>query len=1318
MPHLSALAATDAVTNQDLKFEFVFEIGGEPSYSAIQDQQGFLWFTSFFNGMVRFDGSEVKRFRAGPDSISSDFATQVLEDSEGIIWIGTSDGLNRYDKRGERRFTRYYKDPDNPAKSLAGNTFPHSSPTIIEDRDGLLWFGTETGLSSYDRKSGEFSSYFHEPGNNNSLPSNNIRAVYEDSEGDIWIGTLEHGLARLDKKSGRITRYQHRSGDSSSLPFDTISSITEDQSGDLWVAATRNGLIRYSRNERTFTHFSNTSDNPYGLPAMDIRRINRLKNGKIFLNSPDGDTGLVFFDPKTLSTQVYRAKKGDPFSLSTNNIMQVLEDREGILWIAHNNGKVDKFDPKSHRFDLFRHNSNDPTSIANDVVGAFYQDRKGNIWLGTFGSGLDRFDPVSRTFEHFTADSDDPGKLPHGYPSGFFEDGEGNFYVSTWAGLVHFDAGSGKVVKRITTDTHFYTMVQDHEDPDIIWGTGWEMGLHRLNLRSGELKSYAHDSNNPNSQAAVISVRLIAERENPGILWIATWGGGLDRFDSKTGQFTRHQHDPDNPRSINSNTVHDVFQDSKNRIWVATDKGLNRLEREIGEFVRYGREWGFPATIVHNILEDGNGHLWIGTDEGVIRFDPDTEKVLRQYTVEDGLHSHNFFATARGQTRDGKLWFGGFNGLNSFHPDQLTDNETPPQVYLTSITRDDQTIKTASAVEVLDELHLSWRDNYFEFEYVALNYTRSNKNQYQYLLEGVDKNWYQADRKRFGRYVGLPGGEFTLRIRGSNNDGVWSRPDQEVALNIQVESPPWLTWWAYIVYLLTGTALILAFIRWRLRLSKQKQLHLQQLVHERTTELEVANKALIEARDKADLANEAKSVFLANMSHELRTPLNAILGFSEMLGSDPEVTAGPKEKVAIINRSGDHLLSMINDVLDLSKIEAGRIELEPEVFDLRGMLEDMERMFEVRAEQAGLRFDVELKSCLTRYLKADAGKLRQILINLLGNAVKFTRRGYFALRVTTLPVSGDTDMLNLHLEVEDSGPGIEPEQLKRIFQPFTQAGRTPSSTKGTGLGLAITQSFVKLMGGKISVENTPGKGSTFSVDVPVILAEESQVTSQQADSKTVKGLQPGQPEWRVLVVEDNADSRLLLTSLLSQIGFEIKEAENGEQAVELFKTWRPHLIWMDMRMPVMDGYEATPRIRGLPGGDEVKIVALTASAFKLQRQKIMEVGCNELVHKPYRAHEILDVMAEQLGVKYFYEDAVEEEVTRRSVALTAEMLKKLPTGLLDDLAKAVKSLSAEQMADVIGDVRLIDRDVADGLQLLVDNFQFSEINRLLKTNSQ
>ncbi|MCG7866201.1 MAG: ATP-binding protein [Candidatus Thiodiazotropha taylori] len=481
-------------------------------------------------------------------------------------------------------------------------------------------------------------------------------------------------------------------------------------------------------------------------------------------------------------------------------------------------------------------------------------------------------------------------------------------------------------------------------------------------------------------------------------------------------------------------------------------------------------------------------------------------------------------------------------------------------------------------------------------------------------------------------------------------------------------------------------------------------------------ELKKTEGALLKALQKAEMATEAKSEFLAHMSHELRSPLNAILGFSQLLSQDPGISLENRRKIEIIKLSGDQLLSMINDVLDLSKIEAGVVELKPDVVNVRTLLEDLRQIYAMRAGQEGLAFKLILDKKFPSYIEVDEHKLRQILNNLLSNAVKFTKQGEISIRASIPQAKKGHQNVILEFEVTDTGPGIAAEEQAYIFQPFIQGSQAESSM-GAGLGLDITRSFVELMGGNVWVESEVDLGASFHVQIPVVLKEKHLAKNPPIESRRILGLSPDQPDWRILIVEDNYENALLLSEILTKVGFDVQTAINGYQAVEMFRTWCPNLIWMDLRMPIMDGYEATRRIRKLSEGESVKIIAVTASSFTDEHLEILEAGCDGVVHKPFQDNTIYEMLAEQLGVIYEYEEVspanlmseIDEEELRHLVSNLSPSLKQ-------SLHEVIKDLNTKRVKAVLDTADSSDSKAAAAIRVLVDEFRFDRIQNLLKEN--
>ena len=467
----------------------------------------------------------------------------------------------------------------------------------------------------------------------------------------------------------------------------------------------------------------------------------------------------------------------------------------------------------------------------------------------------------------------------------------------------------------------------------------------------------------------------------------------------------------------------------------------------------------------------------------------------------------------------------------------------------------------------------------------------------------------------------------------------------------------------------------------------------------------------------AEAANRAKSVFLSNMSHEIRTPMNAIIGFSQLLARDPAFADGQRNYVERISRGGEHLLALINDILDISRIEAGMTSINPVALDLHGFLADIEAMFRLRTDDKGLQLLLELDDGLPRHIIADECKLRQILINLLGNAVKFTQRGGIAVRVCTEETGptgeeGQTPFIRLVMEVEDSGPGISEEDRSRLFQSFMQ---TEDGEKfgGTGLGLAISRGHARIMGGDITVTSETGQGSCFRCEVLVQLGEAASVIKKESHKKVI-GLEPGTESVRALVVDDNRDNRDLLRALLEAAGVEVDEAGDGLEALEVFEQWSPQVVFMDMRMPVMDGYEATRQIKATTKGRAVPVIAVTATAFSDGQERVFAAGADDYIRKPFREEEIFAVLERLLGLRFVHaEESVAPEPGSSAPPLPRDFCSVVPQPLLLEMRRAVEEGDMGLMSKLIVRLAKVEAEAAEQLKHLADDYDYQQLSALL-----
>lgn len=1306
-----------------LGVDFVFEhlsLEAGLSQSVVtaisQDETGFLWLGTQ-DGLNRYDGYNFKVFKNDPqdlDSLSSSFITNLLVDAQGVLWVGTNDaGLNRFESSSET-FVRYRNDPEDPT-SLSGDTVS----ALYLGSSGDLWVGTTAGLNRLDRRSDRFTRYQNLPSDPQSLVSNVVTDIHRDGEGGMWVST-NLGLDHFETQTGQFEHFEP-------LSATALNTLYLAREGELWIGSPQ-GLYRLQPESGELTHFQNDANDPHSLSANAVNAILQDRSGAVWVGTNGG--GLNRYDPVTDGFYRYQNDPFDAFSLNNDVVPSLFEERSGILWIGTFGGGANFFDRQKAKFFHVRRMLGRQGSLNDPIVWSFVYDHQGNFWVGTTTGGLNRLDADAGGFRYYLNDPADAASLSSNQVWRVYEDRQHTLWIGTGAGLDRYDP---------QTDSfdHFpmAAVFTIFESSDGGFWLGTLAGLNRMDRETGDIQTFVNVPGNPNSLSGNFVTGIV--EDEAGVLWLANFTGGLDRYNPTSGRFTNFHYIEGDETSLPSQTVLAIHLDSQGVLWLGTQGGLSRFNQNSGNFTTYTEADGLPNDTVLAILEDERGDLWLSTNRGLSQFDPQRQ-IFENYDTSDGLQSKEFNQAAAYQGEDGELYFGGINGFNVFYPQDIVDNAYIPPVVITDFLLFNQPVPIGGdsplqkPVYQTTEIPLTYRDDFLTFEYAGLHFSSPQENQYAYFMEGFDKDWNYVGNRRFASYTNLPPGEYTFRVRASNSDGVWN--EQGAALRIVIPPPFWQTWWfiGLVSVLLVGS--VLGVFALRLRAIENQRRRLAELVDERTHELQQTLEELQRSKEAAEAANRAKSVFLTNVSHELRTPLNAIIGFSQlMLRSESTrpggLTPGQAEDLNVIQRSGRHLLGLINDVLEMSKIEAGRSSLNERHFNLTEFLQDLVDMFQMRAGEKGLDLQFQVDPSLPPYVHADEGKLRQILLNLMGNAVKFTNQGGIVLRASAEPVDGGDGrnpepLQRLHIEVEDSGPGIEPEDLENIFVPFIQSAAGRQSLEGTGLGLSISRNFARLMGGDLTVRSQIGQGSTFFLDV-VVKQIDAQHYQEVEAKRMVVGLEPGQPAYRLLVVDDSQVNRKLLARLFTPLGFEVRQAANGREAVDIWEQWSPHLIWMDMRMPVMDGYEATRTIKATTRGQATVIVALTASALEEERSVILSEGCDDYVRKPFREEELFEILVKHLGVRFNYAQAVTDVEGLAGAGPggdekegLVQRMAQMPTAWRDELRQATLLGYQDQILALIEHGSHSDHELARQLQDLAQQYQHTSILELVHQAEQ
>jgi len=1233
---------------------------------VLQDHLGFLWFGTI-DGLNRFDGYDIKVFRNDPEdnhSLSDNSVWSLYEDRMGFLWIGTNNGaLNRYDPAADK--FEYWNDKSNDLKE-------NRITRIYEDKDGYLWVGTyKNGLYRFKSSTNPENPehWYPEEGNPYSLSNYWITSIHQDISGDLWIGTY-NGLNKFNPNSPDkpFIRFYSKANDYSTLSDNLIWNITpsEFEPEIVWLS-TVNGLTRYNSVTKVFERIK-VPDNT-SLPwAKSTSSIAEQKTGneKILWVGTYG--GLLRIN--LLSGKYERIVKEDnsPDGIVSNKIDILFKDDSNVLWIATENG-LNFISNKSRKFNNLQSSlikKDDADKLKNKNIKAITQTSDGIVWIGT-EEGLFKLKDLN---ENFTISSHQQTLKTDIWS---LCDGNSNdLLIGTYGqGIMQLDIKTGRVrsldVKNPVTQSLPYNFVKTiiKDSKGKYWFGFWGAGLARYDPLKNEFKFWQNESNN-NQSLSYNDVWVIFE-DYKNRIWIGTNGGGLNLF-SNTGNDKFYCFSKDTqPARLSNNDIFTICESTKGKfksspnensdkkvttLWIGTANGLNKLtisgnkpgNNAVSNFPDYKAEIvyytvkdGLPDNVIKSILEDEKGNLWIGTNTGISVFDIENN-IFTNYTISDGLNRSEFNPNSAIRLSNGLMLFGGSRGLNVFRPDEIKQSEYSPPVLITGFQIFNQDIETGSEsslktnIALTKEIILSYDQNVFSFQFSSLDYNSPQSNRYAYRMEGFDKDWVYSGSRRFVTYTNLEPGTYTFKVKATNSDGVWSK--NEASLSVIITPPWWKTGWAYTSYFFLIVVALLGIRKFQKdRMELRNELKLRELEAKKHQELETL-----------------KSRFFANLSHEFRTPLMLIKGpLEQLIENQLKGNADEKiEQLKMIQRNSRKLQTLIDQLLELSQLDAASIPLKAKEENLISLLSGIVDSFKSFAEQKNIKLVFENTGKIL-YAWIDRDKFEKIINNLLSNAFKFTGDG------GTISVFLTVNQI-AEIKISDTGIGIPEDQLDKIFNRFFQVDDSSRRAfGGSGIGLALVKELVELHKWKITVQSEVKKGTTFTLSIPlgdsylnenekdlsiteinisdnnkttpseviernqteVIKYPSKEITLNQQDEKNKSGI-----KHLVLIVEDSSDVRKYISGILEP-AYNLIEAENGRKGLQISIDKIPDLIISDIMMPEMDGIEFCRSVKTNWETSHIPVILVTAKASSESKLEGLETGADDYLTKPFDSRELL-----------------------------------------------------------------------------------------------
>ncbi len=1134
IPVLFSSIAQTPITN-DLKFTHLTKDEGLSNHtitSIFKDSNGFMWFGTY-EGLNLYDGYRVKTFHKddnNPNSISHNNINCIFEDSKGKIWIGTTGGgVNVYD-RNTQKFKAFYHDVKS-SKSISSN----SVFAVIEDSEGDLWFATGSGLNKLIVETGEFKHYFHDEQNPNTLPYDYLTDLEFDNNGNLWIATYGSGISVLNIKSEIFTNF---SKNEKGLNDNEIWDIFIDSKGMVWIGTANGGLNSFnptSKEFRAFNQFPKKYQHLFNTNVVHITEDIRQNlwfatdRGGLYRINQDGEFVVFMNDPTRKE------------SLASNALTRLYCDEYGVLWVGTYDKGINKTNLNQMNFGHIRNKFNDSNSLSDNNVNALLEDKKGNIWIGT-ENGLNLTDKSFNDFRHFYASTGINSQPNDNVTLTILEDKNGFIWLGGYTGgidILNPKIGLFSNLNHNEKDTNTlasnFVRALYQDKNGMIWIGTVRGGLDKYNPKTAEIKHYPYvwEENKLLNSTNVMDII-----EGNGKLYIGTFGGGINVLNLQTDSFTYYVNKKSDSLSISDNQVITLFFDNDSNLWVGTNNGLNLFDSQKKTFKHFYQKNGLANNSIMGILEDEQGFLWISTTDGISKFNRKT-KGFENFYKEDGLQDNVFIFNSCAKLSNGLLAFGGVNGLSVFDPTIVKTVRKRPKVIFTSLNLFNKPITVGAdnngriilekGIYETDKIILNHNDKLFSIEFSTLTYYSSKQINFSYRLN-KDENWTPLGSRNYVTFHNLNSGKYNLEVRTVSHDG--KNFGETSSLSIIITPPFWATWWFRVSLILLLITILLSYNFYRVANIKRQRKLLKIKVQEKTLELKKKNKALkdqklelemqneeistqrdfaetqreeiekqnkelelyrnhlenivkertsdlIQAKEKAEEADKLKSAFLANMSHEIRTPMNAIIGFLDLI-DEPEIPEDKKiEFKKHIAQSSERLLSLINDLIDIAKIEANQVSITETEVCLNDSFESLKSLYQQKLNNSKIEIEFDNSNENDLKIIADNIRFNQIMNNLLDNAIKYTEEG-------KINFGYKKEGSQVLFYVKDTGVGIEKENIKLIFDRFRKIDQKSKKLyRGTGLGLAICKELIELLNGRIWAESELNKGTQFYFTLPL-----------------------------------------------------------------------------------------------------------------------------------------------------------------------------------------------------------------------------------------